>query len=394
MQNFWLSDTAEEIIRHILSLLSGGKQLTPSFIVSLRKQFPDCKPERIAEACGIAEATLKAEERGKSLGNWWFTKETYEQSTAPVIAQHHAARFAECESIVELCTGSGTDTAFLANKAKAVTTYEADELTAHIAERNFTRHSIDNITMVHAPAEFFLMNPPFIPDGIWADPARRNKHQRYFSPDDYLPSFSALLSVIPKKIYGIKVSPAFDDKDISSLWKKEIIGYKNECREIVLWNNANIKNGTVVLADIPLMWKPETVSEATFLKPEQSHYIVEPHPALIRSGYLGSFLAEHSLSVFDRRIAYGISEQYPVPSAWYKTFSIIDYFRYNEKILQEKIRFLEWSNQTEIKKRGFFIEPEDLRKKLKWSKSNNKGVIITTRFNDDYCIFLAERVKQ
>lgn len=391
MENFWISSLAEELIQYISSLLSDGSQLTPSRILSIRKRFHDIEIEIISTACGIAESTLKAEEREKSYGNWWFTKATYEQSTAPAIARHHASRFSECQTITELCTGSGTDTAYLAKYAKEIVTYEADTLTAQIAQRNFVRNSLDNITVINAEAESFLKNPPYMPDGIWADPARRNKEQRFFSPQNYSPSFTDLFSIIPKRIFGIKVSPAFSDDYIPPHWKKEIIGFKNECREIVLWNGADIKNGTVHVPDTSLTWEPAHITEATILSPDNALYIVEPHPALIRSGYLGSFFAEHSLSIFDRRIGYAICEQSPTVSPWYRVFSIIDYFRYNEKNLQEKIRSLEWSYLTEIKKRGFFIEPEELRKKIKWSSGNKKGVIITTRYNDDYIVFLAER---
>ena len=184
---FWLSDRAEEIMAKIRIHLEKNRVFTPSALIALRKEYADISPERIAEICGIAEATLKAEHHRKSRGNWWFTRQTYEQSSAPEIARHHASYFKDCRSVVELCTGSGMDTSYIAEYAESVITYEADALTADIAQRNFMRNGMHDITVMQQKAEEFLHNPPIVPDGLWADPARRNSMQRFTSPDDYLP---------------------------------------------------------------------------------------------------------------------------------------------------------------------------------------------------------------
>ena len=391
MQNFWLSDLAEDIVCYVLSILKVKGNLSTSSILSVRQKFPTIEHTVLADACGIATATYKAEQQNKSVGNWWFTKDTFEQSTAPLIAEHHASRFNGCDTIVEVCTGSGTDTYFLAKKANNVVTFEVDLFTFEIAERNFKRNVISNVSLINSQAEEFLLKPPFSPDGIWADPARRNKNTRVFSPEDYSPPFSTLLNIGANKVYGVKVSPAFNDSDIPEGWTKEIIGYKNECREIVLWKGLCLPNGTVHIPDLGLQWFPKTNDDAPLLSTNEACYIVEPHPTLIRSGYLGSYYKENNMSVFDRQIAYGISAEKPQNSDWYKIFRVIECFRYNEKLLQEKIRDLGWSRETEIKKRGFFTEPDNLRKKIRWVKSEKKGVIITTRHNDDYIVFLADR---
>lgn len=391
MQSFWLSDTAEELVTYILTVLKTNAELSPSLILLLRQNFPTIEHKAIAEACSIASATHKSEQQNKSVGNWWFTKDTFEQSTAPIIAELHASRFKGCNTIVEICTGSGTDTYFLAKQAHEVITYEADLFTFEIAQRNFKRNAIHNVTIINSQAEEFFLKPPCSPDGIWADPARRNKNTRVFSPEDYSPPFSTLMSTNANKVYGIKVSPAFQDSDIPYGWTKEIIGYKSECREIVLWQGLHQQNGTVHIADLGLQWSPKTHDDTLLLAPNEAQYLVEPHPTLIRSGFLGSFYMENGISVFDRHIAYGVTVEKPRNSQWYKIFRVINCFRYNEKLLQEKIRDLGWSRETEIKKRGFFTEPDSLRKKIRWAKSEKKGVILTTRHNDDYIIFLAER---
>lgn len=390
---FWLSDQAEEIVAKIRIHLEKHRVMTPSGLMALRKECSDISPERISTLCGIAEATLKAEKNNKSRGNWWFTRETYEQSSAPEIARHHASYFKNCHSVVELCTGSGMDTSYIADFAESVVTYEADELTAAIAQRNFVRNGLHSITVMHHKAEEFLHNPPIIPDGLWADPARRNSIQRFTSPDEYLPPLSLVQNAPYKKICGIKVSPAFDEI-LEYPWKKEIIGYKQECREIVLWNDPSMEyNSLVSRPDFALQWHPNSTQQATLLAPEKAHILVEPHPALIRSGALGTFFYEHGISVFDNRIGYGISEHEIMPSPWYERFTILDMMIYHEKTMQKKIREYQWSHLTEIKKRGFFTEPDILRKKFTWTKGKEKGVIITTRYADTYIVFFAQRTE-
>ncbi len=388
---FWLSERAEEIMAKIRIHREKNRVITPSVLMALRKEYADISPERIAEMCSIAEATLKAEHHRKSRGNWWFTRETYEQSSAPEIARHHASYFKDCHSVVELCTGSGMDTSYIAEHAESVITYEADALTAAIAQRNFMRNGLHRITVMQQKAEEFLAHPPYIPDGIWADPARRNSTRRFISSDEYLPPLSLVKQAPYNTICGIKVSPAFDEI-LEYPWKKEIIGYKQECREIVLWNNnAMLIDSVVSRPDLALQWHPTSIQQAPLLAPEKARFLVEPHPTLIRSGALGSFFFDHSISVFDNRIAYGISESDIPYSPWYERFTILDMMPYHEKTMQKKLRDLRWSHLTEIKKRGFFTEPDILRKKFTWSKGQEKGVIITTRCNDTYIVFFAQR---
>lgn len=388
---FWLSDHAEEIMAKIRIHLEKYRGITASGLMAIRKEFSDIPPQTISEMCGIAEATRKAELHNKSRGNWWFTRETYEQSTAPIIAQYHASRFKGCRTVVELCTGSGMDTSYIAEYAASVITYEADELTAAIAQRNFMRNGLHTITVIQQKAEEFLDHPSCIPDGVWADPARRDHTRRFSASDEYLPPLSLVQKAPYEKVCGIKIAPGFNEI-LAKPWKKEVIGYKQECREIVLWNDSSMAYDILVTRpDTHCQWHPTSTSQATLLAPEQARFLVEPHPALIRSGALGSFYFDHSISVFDNRIAYGISESDIPYSPWYERFTILDMMPYHEKTMQKKLRDFRWSHLTEIKKRGFFTEPDILRKKFTWSKGQEKGVIITTRCNDTYIVFFAQR---
>ena len=124
-----------------------------------------------------------------------------------------------------------------------------------------------------------------------------------------------------------------------------------------------------------------------------ANYLVEPHPALIRSGYLGEYYRENSLQVFDRSIAYGVSVQAPEVSEFLTAFSVLESMPFNTKHLQQRLNELNWNKETEIKKRGFPELPDEVRKRLKFAQADERGVIFLTQAQGKKMVILAERVK-
>ena len=98
------------------------------------------------------------------------------------------------------------------------------------------------------------------------------------------------------------------------------------------------------------------------------------------------------MQVFDRSIAYGVSTQAPEASEFLTAFSVLESFPFNTKHLQQRLNEINWSKETEIKKRGFPELPDEVRKRLKFAQSDERGVIFLTQAQGKKMVILAKRV--
>ncbi|MBI3259418.1 MAG: class I SAM-dependent methyltransferase [Ignavibacteriae bacterium] len=395
-------EQAETLIEQTITQI-GKSPLTPSVIDSLRKLFPDTPYEIIYEAIDIAQGTIHARQSGKfseKYSDWLFTKQTFEQSTSDIIAANHASKFENCESVLELCTGSGIDTFALASTQKAVTTIESDKDIAALAGRNFHLKENTTITLLEGKAEDIvpqlLTKTKF--EGIWADPSRRTSEgkRKSLSAKDYQPDLNWIMNISHNGIMGIKISPALTLEQLPDGWVREWIGYKNECREQILWKNTGICEGTVSLVDKNAIWRPMHKKVSPFdilISLNDAQFLVEPNSCLIRCGYLAEFYQNSNIGLFDHRIGYGISNKQPPDSPFLSTFEIIECLPFNYKLLQKRITELGWDKETEIKKRGFPELPDEVRRKLRFSAGDGRGVIILSQHEKQKIVFLAKRVK-
>jgi hypothetical protein len=402
----------------------------------VRKEWPEVASELRSAAIELTTLRHQAYERG--YGEWtaqgFFTRQSLEQSTAPAIAAHHAARFAGRRRVVEICTGAGCDTAALAKAIRPngghVTSIEADRTLAECARRNLATQGVENVEVVCGQAEDVISTLRLAEyDGLWCDPSRRTASgRRVENTEEYHPPLSFLQNLTSKlsddAVCGVKISPAVTLAPATNGWKREWTGFAGECREQVLWrfgrkqqSQSTLRDGTVSLVDCGAVWQPPVETQgveghnvegyngkiqsagilATGTVPQG--WLVEPHPALIRSGHLSLFFAERGVALLDERIAYGIAPNAPSSSPFYEAFQILEAFPYNRKRLVERVRTRGWGTRTEIKKRGFPESPETVRSWLHLNRSNELkdfGVVILTRrgvgTSEQHWVILAERI--
>ncbi len=336
----------------------------------------------------LVTGTQRATRLGKAAYGWFFTSTGAEQATHPLIAAHHAARFADCRHVVEVCTGAGIDARALAVVVPHVTTFEADPTLAALAEGNMRRAGIDNVDVVAqaVPSEVFT-NAWRQADGLWADPSRRDEQGRRRRSAVHHDPPLGLLTTLPvdegEFVIGIKLGPGDEvDSQITSGFTDEYIGLGHEARERILWKGTGIMRRCVTLVDRGLTWvSPPEPGLPTERPPEVGDIIVEPHAALIASGDVGSWFVEQGLDVIDRRIAYGLGRMHVPISPWMQSFVVIDVEEgIDVKRMRRKVRELDWNGGTEIKKRGVSMDPMEVHHALGFpSSSSSAGVIVMTR---------------
>ncbi|MBN9399494.1 MAG: hypothetical protein J0I17_04880 ['Candidatus Kapabacteria' thiocyanatum] len=365
-----------------------GPVPVPAGIEAVRKGLPATMQTFVPGIVDLVTGTQRAIRLGKAADGWFFTSTGAEQATHPLIAAHHAARFADCRHVVEVCTGAGIDARALAAVVPHVTTFEADPTLAALAEGNMRRAGIGNVDVVAqaVPSEVFT-NAWRQADGLWADPSRRDEQGRRTRSAVHHDPPLGLLTTLPvdggEFVIGIKLGPGDEvDSQITSGFMDEYIGLGHEARERILWKGTGITRRCVTLVDKGLTWvSPPEPGLPAERPPEVGDIIVEPHAALIASGDVGSWFVEQGLDVIDRRIAYGLGRMHVPASPWMQSFIVIDIEEgIDVKRMRRKVRELDWNSGTEIKKRGVSMDPMEVHHALGFpSSSSSAGVIVMTR---------------
>lgn len=398
--SFWNSQQGQTLLEQV-SALAAENNFDPG-VTALRgaKVFKHVEAGILRRAVEIIFSRRDACKLGEWSTSGLFTRALLEQASRQEIAQHHALRFQGCRHVLEIGCGAGSDTIALSQHAANVTAVEIDSETADMARHNAHAAGATNVQIVHAAAEEFLKHADLSGyDGLWADPARRRSDgTRLSSPQDWSPPLDFLTALPFTGRVGIKVSPGLDFEQPADTWKREWIGFADECLEQILWRDTRVLEGTLFLADVGYEWTPPMSRlSAPIVAPESlaGGWIVEPHAALIRSGRLEDFFAQSGFGLLDAHIAYGASNAQPALHPLYQRFRVLEVLPYRVAHLNSRLRERNWNSRTEIKKRGLAESADEIRKKLELPKAKGSqgsfGVVILTRIGNEHYAILAER---
>jgi hypothetical protein len=122
---------------------------------------------------------------------------------------------------------------------------------------------------------------------------------------------------------------------------------------------------------------------------------VEAHGTLNRCQKLEAFFFEHKIQPIANDVAYGISSTQPLPSPLYTAYRVLEDLPFSKKKLKESLKRLGWSNRTELKKRNFSGEVEEIRAELDLPKHTHTspfGVVFFFRYHDKPWVIVAERL--
>jgi len=346
----------------------------------------------------VAHGTLAAKRLGKGQPGWLFTKQMAEQATHPEIAAYHALSLKKLaptqDTVVEVCTGAGLDSYALSKQFSTVISFEADALVASIARGNLRRAGVTNLEIISEPWDSSHYHTNQLASFcLWADPSRRSKETRVRNAAQYMPPVESLLAVETESM-GIKLGPADDVAQYRTAgYSIETIGFGRECREKILWKGAD--QPRVTLVDSKATWRQGDKAKwrkgemekrrngekaVSVVEPREGAFVVEPHAAVIASGFVEEYFSEIGAGVIDSRIAYGLCETQPALTALHGAYQIVGVDSgVSVKRIQQRINELKWNSRTEIKKRGWDKTTEWLWHKLTFPITDLAGVIIVAR---------------
>ena len=344
-----------------------------------------------------ARLRLRAREKFPDADRLFFTADALEQATHAQPAAYRAGQIAAQAPpgpVLDLGCGIGGDALALA-RHRPVIAFERDPARAHLARANVAALGLADRIEVRGDDWTAALAAGHLPTAAAAfiDPARRRGGRRLMRLADLEPGpvwFARVAAHVP--VVAVKVMPGIDDAEIPATCGVEFVGHAGQCKEAVLW-----------FGDAPGTRRAAIHVDGTWhtLSASGAHPPVgplaagmtlhEPHPAAIRAGAFAELGALLSAHLFDPQIAYLVSSTratHPLVQSfvidWVAPFSLK---QLNRHLRAEEI------GRVELKKRGFPLEPEQLRARLTLAPGGAAAVVFFTRQGDQRLMLVGRRLQ-
>ncbi|MFJ3403569.1 SAM-dependent methyltransferase [Promicromonospora sp. NPDC090134] len=371
-------------------------------------------------AAVVTQSRLRARARAK-FGDFadgmLFTADGLEQATRLVVAALHARRYLDAgvTALADLTCGIGADSLAFAGTGLRVVATDLDECTAAIAQWNL-RH-FPEAEVRHADGLTLDLRAEGI-DAVYADPARRvrggrgGRSSRIFDPRAYEPPLDAVWALresVPA--VGIKVGPGIAHEGLPDDAETQWVSVNGDVVEAGLWFGPLAPDGPGRSALVLRTFTDDDGKEHTLgrtlrgdgTQPDVGgvgHYLYEPDGAVIRAGLVGEAAAELGGRLVDPTIAYVTTDdpaalpparpaeaagaQAPIATG----YRVLDTMPFGLKRLKSYLRDRNVGRIT-IKKRGTAVVPEQLRKQLVLT-GTEEATIVLTRVAGNQQVLLVE----
>ncbi|MDH3959373.1 MAG: class I SAM-dependent methyltransferase, partial [Actinomycetota bacterium] len=326
------------------------------------------QPEVVAAAATQARLRTQATARFPGPPRWW-TPDGLEQATRPAVAARHARRFCDAgiDVVADLGCGVGSDALAMATAGLRVLAVDRDPealwaLAATAADQGLaiTTSAGDVRTLPGPWTDRAAAAAGQL--GCFVDPARRRGGARTLAPEAWSPPWSWVRSLAEQvPATGAKVAPGIDHAALPAGTQTEWISVGGDLVEAGVWwgplrSGHATRTATVLVAagadahpavgsldDLDGIPVPSIGPVATWL--------VEPDPAVIRSGLVSVLAARVDGHLLDPRIAYITSDSRPDPHGLGATFEVRDEVPFGRKPMRAWLRSRGYGDVV-VKKRG------------------------------------------
>lgn len=330
----------------------------------------------------------KARAKFSKADEMFFDSLTLEMATSEKIAIHIAERFIRKKKVVDLTCGIGGNTIFLAKNSKLIAV-DLDKTSIEMARLNSIAYEVsDNIEFRVGNAHFNIDEDA---DAFFIDPMRsREGETKTRSFLNTQPQIIEILSKIFKITENvcIKVSPAFDYKEIDLLPQKpeiEIVSENNENKVALLWFGdfrKNKRKATMFVGEDKIEITKSDLDIDIPILEIPGKYIYEPNKAIIKAHLIDEVAKEHDLSKINKNIAFLTSNSLISEGKdKFRTFKIVKYGSFSVKDIKKELNRL-GAKSISVINRGTPILPEKLIKDLKL-KEGSEAFVLTTKFKDE-----------
>ncbi|MFN2538810.1 MAG: class I SAM-dependent methyltransferase [Mycobacteriales bacterium] len=287
----------------------------------------------------------------------WWTAEALEQSTPRAVARHHARRFDAAPRVLDLGCSVGGD--LLAFGARGIG-IDLDLARCLLARAN-TGAPV-------ACADVTKLEPR---GWVFADPARRTGGRRGFDPRAWSPPLDQVLGWDVTGL-GVKVAPGIDYDLLPADVEVELVSLEGDVKEAMLWRGAT-RRGTRMTATLLPSGAQLTGAGAVATVSAPGRFLLEPDGAVIRAHLVAEVCEAVGGWLLDASIAY-VSADVAVPTPFGRWYEVLEVMPFSLKRLRERLRGV---GVVTIKKRGTAVEPEQFRRQLRLSGTEEATVVLT-----------------
>ena len=335
-------------------------------------------------ALALTELREKARDKFELADRMFFDREALEMASRQEISRYRAGRVQHCDTVMDLCCGIGGDLVSLGAHSR-VRAVEIDRVRLEMARMNAAAAGLARADFIQADVRHIRPTG----DAVFIDPSRRAGEARARRAESYSPPLSHVQEIrrsVPATV--AKVGPAIDEHDLPADAEVEFISSAGQCREAVLYFGPLVtarRRATVLPGPHSLV--EEDGADVPVAPP--GAFVFDPDPAVVRSHLLDPLARRLGAWKLDPRIAY-LSADTCCATPFSRCYRVLDIQPFQVKRLRQYLR-AHGFYPDQIKKRGFAVEPAELRQLLRVRSGERPATLIATRLASGPVVMICEK---
>ncbi|MHA2283155.1 MAG: hypothetical protein ACXAC5_20125 [Promethearchaeota archaeon] len=333
-----------------------------------------------------------------------FSRDGLAQASSKHVAEYRTwkmrQKLGEIQKSLDLGSGIGGDTIAMALRWKVISV-EINPVTMEMLRHNVQVYNVGkNVDFILGDILKLLDNIEFQKklediDCIFFDPSRRVEGKRTVKIEEYEPPLTLIENLKPfSQNICIKIAPGVDLSRIKYDCDIEVISYKGEVKEVVLWfgkfktsSNKELILATKLPEKITWIQKSKRYN-VPVSKPKD--FIYEPDPAFIKAHLISDIAEKFNLSQLHEKVAYLTSDtliDIPILKCYHVlSYETLDYPSINKKLTTLKI------GNVDLKARGISVDLKSIQKSIH-GIGRKKGLLILTKILNKPSAIICEYMK-
>lgn len=323
-----------------------------------------------------------------------------EQSSSEQTALYKQGLIKKGETLVDLTSGFGVDSFFLAQKASRVVCVERDGTLSRLCAFNFCSAGLKNCEFVNGSCEQYLQEMDRV-DVIYIDPSRRDEHKnRLLSLSSFSPDVLKLMPQLTDKASRVivKLSPMTDLKllrqEVEYLTDIHIVSLRNECKEVLaviskvedkplMYHCVNILEQKTDCTDF-FFEKAVANLDSVKFSSEMKKFFFEPNSSFLKAGIFTPLCMK-----------YNVEKLHPNTHLFTSDERIEDFEGRGFELLEQRhagIKALRDIERANITVRNFPWTVETIRKRTKIKEGGDLYMFFTTLLGEKKVCLLARKI--
>ncbi|MHA1932135.1 MAG: hypothetical protein ACW96X_06320 [Promethearchaeota archaeon] len=377
------------------------KRLSQIRDVKKRRVFLEKKGLRKSEIEKLLEEVhlqVKGREKFPRAAQMKFTREGVAQASSKNVAEYRTwkmrQKLGDIQKSLDVGSGVGGDTIAMALRWRVISV-EKDPIIMGMLKHNVTVYNVDeNVDFVLGDIIELIDDKEFQKklkniNYIFFDPSRRSKGKRTVKIEDYEPPLSLVekLQEFSSNIC-VKVAPGVDLSHIQYNCDFEVISYKGEVKEVVLWfGKFKVFPEEIHILATKLPERITWIQKKNRYKvpvSEPKKYLYEPDPAFIKAHLISDIAEKYNLHQIHEKIAYMTSDS-NIETPIMKSYQVLAFKKLDYSVINKTLINLNLGS-IDFKARGVSIDLKTIHNFIR-GIGKQKGLVIFTKvLNKPYAI--------